>query len=194
VTPSATRDQTATRDHSLRRHADLNFRTWRRSEKPSFLGIWTPSSACGSLTSPGATTGLRQYGFRLPIGGFVERDLRTLAKFQRPDGRLLLAISGDDAVGIACMQRIGPETAEIKRMYVDPLHRRGGLGRTMLAQLITEAQLTGYKRVRLDSPDFMTAAHSLYRASGFKDIGPYPESEIPDEYKPHWVFMERNLI
>jgi hypothetical protein len=63
----------------------------------------------------------------------------------------------------------------------------------MLAQLITEAQLTGYKRVRLDSPDFMTAAHSLYRASGFKDIGPYPESEIPDEYKPHWVFMERNL-
>jgi hypothetical protein len=57
-----------------------------------------------------------------------------------------------------------------------------------------ESQLTGYKRVRLDSPDFMTAAHSLYRASGFKDIGPYPESEIPDEYKPHWIFMERNLI
>jgi GNAT superfamily N-acetyltransferase len=135
-----------------------------------------------------------RYGFRLPIDGFVERDLRTLAKFQRPDGRLLLAIAGDEAVGIACMQRIGPATAEIKRMYVDPLHRRGGLGRTMLAQLITEAQLTGYKRVRLDSPDFMTAAHSLYRASGFKDIGPYPESEIPDEYKPHWVFMERNLI
>ena len=45
-----------------------------------------------------------------------------------------------------------------------------------------------------DSPDFMTAAHSLYRASGFKDIGPYPESEIPDEYKPHWIFMERNLV
>jgi len=115
-----------------------------------------------------------RYGFRLPARGFVERDLRSVAKFQRPDGRLLLAIAGDDAVGIASMQRFGPETAEIKRMYVDPLHRRGGLGRTMLAQLITEAQLTGYKRVRLDSPDFMTAAQ--YRASGFKDIGPYPEA------------------
>jgi len=91
------------------------------------------------------------------------------------------------------MQRIGPETAEIKRMYVDPLHRRGGLGRAMLGQLIAEAQITGYERVRLDSPDFMTAAHSLYRSTGFKDIGPYPESEIPDEYKPHWVFMERKL-
>jgi GNAT superfamily N-acetyltransferase len=57
-----------------------------------------------------------------------------------------LAFEGDVAVGIACMQRIGPETAEIKRMYVDPLHRRGGLGRAMLAQLITDAKITGYER------------------------------------------------
>jgi hypothetical protein len=28
---------------------------------------------------------------------------------------------------------------------------------------------------------------------GFVDIGPYPESEIPDQYKPHWVFMEKSL-
>jgi len=134
-----------------------------------------------------------RYGFRLPVLQAIEHDLRSVAKFQRPDGRLLLACEVEDAVGIACMQRIGPDTAEIKRMYVDPSHRRGGLGRAMLGQLITEAQITGYERVRLDSADFMTAAHSMYRASGFKDIGPYPESEIPDEYKPHAVFMERKL-
>jgi hypothetical protein len=39
----------------------------------------------------------------------------------------------------------------------------------------------------------MTAAHGLYRSSGFVEIEPYPESEIPDERKPHWVFMERTL-
>jgi hypothetical protein len=38
----------------------------------------------------------------------------------------------------------------------------------------------------------MTAAHGLYRANGFADVGPYPESEIPDVYKRHWVFMERS--
>ena len=134
-----------------------------------------------------------RYGFRLPVQAAVEHDLRPVAKFQRPDGRLLLAFEDDVAVGIACMQRIGPETAEIKRMYVDPLHRRGGLGRAMLAQLITDAKITGYERVRLDSPDFMTAAHNLDHTSGFKDIVSYPESEIPDEYKPHWAFMERKL-
>ena len=134
-----------------------------------------------------------RYGFRLPVREAVEHDLATTAKFQPPDGRLLLAFEGDVAVGTACMRRIGPDTAEIKRMYVQPPHRGAGVGRALLDQLIAAARRAGYERVRLDSPDFMTTAHALYRASGFVDIGPYPESEIPDEYRSHWVFMERTL-
>jgi hypothetical protein len=61
----------------------------------------------------------------------------------------------------------------------------------MLETLIEAAEAAGYQRIRLDSPDFMTAAHGLYRSGGFVDIDPYPESEIPDQYKPYWVFMER---
>jgi hypothetical protein len=54
-------------------------------------------------------------------------------------------------------------------------------------------QAAGYPRIRLDSADFMTGAHGLYRSGGFVDIDPYPGSEIPDRYKPYWVFMERTL-
>ena len=39
----------------------------------------------------------------------------------------------------------------------------------------------------------MTAAHRLYRSRGFVDIDAYAESEIPDEYRSHWVFMELSL-
>jgi GNAT superfamily N-acetyltransferase len=134
-----------------------------------------------------------RYGFRLPVREAVKHDLATISKFQRPDGRLLLAFEGDVAVGTACMRRIGPATAEIKRMYVQPSHRGAGVGRALLDQLMAAAQVAAYERVRLDSPDFMTAAHGLYRSDGFVEIGPYPESEIPDEYRPHWVFMERTL-
>jgi GNAT superfamily N-acetyltransferase len=134
-----------------------------------------------------------RYGFRLPVREAVEHDLATIAKFQPPDGRLLLALEGDVAVGTACMRRIGPDIAEIKRMYVHPSDRGTGIGRSLLDQLIAAARTAGYALMRLDSPDFMTAAHGLYRSSGFVEIGPYPESEIPDEYKPHWVFMERTL-
>jgi ribosomal protein S18 acetylase RimI-like enzyme len=67
------------------------------------------------------------------------------------------------------------------------------VGRALLDTLIAAARAERYARARLDSPDFMTAAHDLYRSTGFADIDPYPESEIPDEYKAHWVFMERVL-
>jgi GNAT superfamily N-acetyltransferase len=134
-----------------------------------------------------------RHGFRLPVQEMVERDLANIVKFQRPSGCILLAFVENVAVGIACMQRIGPATAEVKRMYVHPSNRRKGLGRALLEHVIEAAGAAGYKSLRLDSPDFMTAAHALYRSSGFVDIASYPESEIPDEYKGYWVFMEKIL-
>lgn len=134
-----------------------------------------------------------RHGFRLPVDDAIERDLDSMAKFLPPDGRLLLAVQDGRPIGTSALQRIGPQTAEIKRMWVDPSHRRAGIARAMLGHLIAAAAAAGYERIRLDSPDFMTSAHALYRSSGFVTIAPYPESEIPDEFKTHWVFMERAL-
>jgi len=134
-----------------------------------------------------------RHGFRLPVHETVEHDVANIGKFEPPHGRILLAFDEGAAVGIACMQRIGPTVAEVKRMYVRPSSRRGGLGRALLERIIDAAVAAGYRSIRLDSPDFMGAAHALYRSSGFVDTGPYAESEIPDAYKKHWVFMEKVL-
>ncbi len=163
------RDGDLTRDHRAIRGLWLDYLTWGNDELEA------------------------RHGFRLPVHEMVERDLANSAKFQPPDGCSLLAFVDDVAVGIACLQRIGSATAEVKRMYVRPSNRRKGLGRTLLERLIETARVDGYQSIRLDSPDFMTAAHALYRSSGFVDIKPYPESEIPDEYKGYWVFMEKIL-
>ncbi len=121
-----------------------------------------------------------QHGFRLPVREAVDHDLAAIDQFQPPGGLILLSFDAHRAFGIGCLRRIGPDTAEIKRMFVEPLHRRMGAGRALLDELVAAAALAGYARVRLDSPDFMTAAHAMYRARGFVDIGPYPESEIPE--------------
>jgi ribosomal protein S18 acetylase RimI-like enzyme len=134
-----------------------------------------------------------RYGFRLPVQEAVERDLASIGKFLPPDGRLVLAAEEGEAIGTAALQSIGTSTAEIKRMWVAPACRCGGIGGAMLDGLITAAEAAGYGSLRLDSPVFMTAAHALYRSRGFVDIAAYPESEIPDRYKSHWVFMERAL-
>src|SRR5436190_21911525 len=135
-----------------------------------------------------------RYAFRLPVEETVEQDLGSIAKFQPPDGRLLLAFENGVAIGTASMRRIGSDTAEIKRMYVDPSYRLAGSGRAMLDLLIAVAIAEDYRRIRLDSPDFLTAAHGLYRSREFVFIEPYPETEIPDDHQSHWVFIARIML
>ena len=134
-----------------------------------------------------------QYGIDFDVKSIVEQYMAKLEAFLPPYGRLLLAIEGARAAGIACMRRIRKDIGEIKRMYVRPEFRGRGIGRALLEALIAEAQEIGYPTVRLDSARFMEAAHSLYRSVGFHEIEPYTESEIPPEFQQYWVFMEKQL-
>jgi putative acetyltransferase len=133
------------------------------------------------------------HGFRLPVRETVDHDLEAIAQFEPPGGRLLLAWDGDHAFGIGCLRGIAPGIGEIKRMYVEPAHRGTGAGSALLDALLAAARESGYSRVRLDSPTFMADAHRLYRRRGFQPIAPYPGSEIPEDLRAWWVFMELAL-
>lgn len=134
-----------------------------------------------------------EYGIDFDIASMVESDMDKLEIFSPPDGRLLLAMEGPEAAGLACMRRIESDIGEIKRMYVRPAFRGRGIGRKLVDGLIREAKMIGYPRMRLDSTRFMKEAHSLYRSVGFEEIHEYPESEIPEEFRKRWVFMEMLL-
>ena len=123
----------------------------------------------------------------------VAQDIASIDKFLPPHGRLMLAVYEGKVCGLGSLKSINPEIGEIKRMYVDPTFRRIGAGRAILESLITEAKKAGYKKIRLDSPKFMEAAHALYRSFGFKDIPVYPEVEIPEEFRQYLLFMELDL-
>lgn len=123
----------------------------------------------------------------------VELDILQINKFQPPYGQLILAIYESKVCGVGSLKSINSEIGEIKRMFVDPTTRRVGAGRAILEGLLNEAKKVGYKKVRLDSPKFMGAAHSLYRSFGFKEIPVYPEVEIPEEFRQYLLFMELDL-
>ena len=123
----------------------------------------------------------------------VEQNMDDIAIFLPPKGRLLLARENGGVAGCACMRTIGPALAEVKRVYIRPEHRKNGLGHALVQALILELQQTGYTRVRLDSGFFMPEAQKLYRSLGFEEIAPYPESEVPQDMRKHFVFMELAL-
>ena len=134
-----------------------------------------------------------EYAFTFDVKSLLEQSMAMLEAFRPPCGRLLLAIEGRRAAGIACMRGIREDIGEVKRMYVRPEFRQRGIGRALLQALMAEAREIGYLTLRLDSTRFMAAAHALYRSAGFQEIGPYAGSEIPPELRHYWVFMEKQL-
>lgn len=136
---------------------------------------------------------VQEFGVSFDIEAMLVTDMAKLDIFSPPAGRLLLAEWQELTVGIAGLRRLDASTAEVKRMYVRPMARRQGLGRALLQGLVAEARLMGYGLVRLDSARFMAAAHALYRSAGFREIEPYPGSEIPEAFQSNWIFMELTL-
>jgi len=134
-----------------------------------------------------------EYGIKIEISAMLEHDMATLDIFLPPQGHLLLALEGSQAAGLACMKIIRDDIVEIKRMYVRPAFRRRGIARRLLEALIRQARAGGFHIMRLDSTRFMKEAHALYRSLGFEEIEEYPESEIPPQFRQHWVFMEKDL-
>jgi len=133
------------------------------------------------------------FGVNLDIAALQETDMRDLGKFMLPRGRLLLCYFEDRLAGVACLKQLTPTLGELKRMYVRPEYRRLGLGRMLLHRLIEEARQIGYQGLQLDSARFMHEAHQLYRSVGFREIEAYEGSEIPKQFREHWVLMRLEL-
>jgi GNAT superfamily N-acetyltransferase len=118
---------------------------------------------------------------------------KHLDDYRPPKGRLLLAECDGTASGVGALRMLGPDVAEIKRMYVDPRWRDRHVGSAILDQLLDEAGTRGARIVRLDTCRFMTAAQGLYRSRGFLERPPYEGTEIPERLQQHWIFFERRL-
>ena len=131
---------------------------------------------------------------------------RVVAQYQRsfraelphllgPRGRLLVARLGGVAVGVGALKPLDAATAELKRLYVDPAARGRGIGRALLQRLLADARREGFRRVRLETANFMTEAHALYRSFGFRDRDAFAGAETAQTagLAPFMAFMELPL-
>jgi len=110
-----------------------------------------------------------------------------------PHGIYYLVELDGAIIGMGALHQIREKAGEIKRMYIRPRYRGKGYGKALLQKLLQEAKEFGYNSVYLDSGRFMTAAHKLYRSFGFIECNEYPETEIPPQFRPQWLFMEKAL-
>jgi putative acetyltransferase len=120
--------------------------------------------------------------------GFDEELSSLPGAYAPPRGRLLLACRGKESVGCVALRPLEPDTCEMKRLYVRPAYRTGGVGRLLAERAIHEAAMAGYRRMRLDTLPMMEAALQLYHRLGFREIAPYTANPVKGA-----VFLELQL-
>ena len=106
------------------------------------------------------------------------------AQFEPPSGAFLLALVGEEPVGMVALRAHVPDaddaspqaalpSAEIKRLYVRAAHRRRGHARTILALAEACAAAMGYRRLVLETGTEQPEAMALYAADGYRPIPGY---------------------
>ncbi len=143
----------------------------------------------------------RDYGIEFDVNAMIESDLADPDKFRPPDGRFYLALYDNAVAGVGCLKRLAEGVGEIQRMYVLPAFRGKGIGRAIVNRLVDDARMIGYRQLKLESLEFLKAAHSLYRSVGFREIDPYDGNSMEayqaaaqlGRYYSMTVFMEMNL-
>jgi GNAT superfamily N-acetyltransferase len=131
---------------------------------------------------------------RLTPVAWDDRDLQRLAVAQQAELRarydgasepgippsaadlslVLLARDDADAVlGCGALRQLGPDTAELKRLYVVPAARGRGVSKVVLAALEDAARERGWTTLRLETGPRQPEAIALYSGAGYRSIGAF---------------------
>ncbi len=125
----------------------------------------------------------RRYGASGELSAYAEAD------FASPDGVFLVVEEYGRTVAGGGLRRWDAGTAEVKRMWTAPAHRRRGHARSVLRALERAARKRGYASVRLQSGTEQPEAPALYEQEGFERIAPYG----PYREDPRCVCFEKRL-
>jgi GNAT superfamily N-acetyltransferase len=98
---------------------------------------------------------------------------RELAALPGGYAALFLAKREAEAAGCAGVRKLDATSAEMKRLYVRPVHRGQHVGRLLTEHAIRWAREERCERLLLDTLPQMNEALKLYLSLGFREIGAY---------------------
>lgn len=101
-------------------------------------------------------------------------------KYTSPEGELLVAVEGEDVLGMIAYHKHSDTRCEMKRLYVKPSCRGMKLGEKLIEELIAHARQAGYKEMVLDTIVPLQLAIHLYKKLGFTECEPYYHNPMPD--------------
>ncbi len=97
------------------------------------------------------------------------------AEPNRPENMDALAVVYENGQPIACgaWKAVDGDTAELKRIFVLPEHRRRGIASRMMQQLESHAAYHGYRKMILETATTTADSQKLYLSQGYRRIDYY---------------------
>ncbi len=124
-----------------------------------------------------ATLLFKQYVTLLNIDlrfqNFDEELLALKIMYGKPNGGVILCEYEHKFIGCVGIRKIDNDTAELKRMYIQPAYQKKGIGKGLLDKAFELAKTLNYKAIRLDTLNYMEPAIKLYKQYGFYEIPAY---------------------
>jgi len=118
-------------------------------------------------------------GFDLCFQDF-DQELAVLpGRYALPGGGVWLAWVESMPAGCVALRPLAEDVCEMKRLYVRPANAGQGLGRALAEAAVAGARARGYRAIRLDTLETMTAANALYKKLGFRTTAPYCDNPLP---------------
>lgn len=119
----------------------------------------------------------------------IDDELKDPAhKYTAPEGELLVALDGDEVLGMVAYHRHSDIRCEMKRLYVRPKARGMHLGSILVKEIIEHARKAGYREMVLDTIEPLKTAVSLYKKNGFEECEAYYNNPMKDV-----IYMRRDL-
>jgi putative acetyltransferase len=114
-----------------------------------------------------------------------------LTELRRPEITFWAVWEGEELLGCGALKELGPQLGEVKSMRTASAHRRKGVARAVLAQIIDEAQRRSYSRLSLETGSMAAflPARKLYESFGFTYCEPFADYVLD----PNSVFMELEI-
>jgi GNAT superfamily N-acetyltransferase len=93
---------------------------------------------------------------------------RLAAYYGEHGGGFWIALRDERIVGMFGLESAGPDAMELRRMYVEPSSRRGGIARSMLRYAEVECRRRKVQRLELSTSELQPAALELYARAGYQ--------------------------
>ncbi len=88
-------------------------------------------------------------------------------------GCLIVAYEGNTPIGCGSWKKVDDQTAEVKRIFVEPAYRRRGVASAIIDLLESHIMATGFQKILLETARTTGDSKALYLSLGYTEIDYY---------------------